>query len=255
MEQTTVHTAAETFDEDAPPHRLVRPEEDQPAVASGSLLAESLRDEIVRVGRKLWERQYVEGNAGNISVRLGSQYILCTPTMICKADMEPGDISLADMAGNILVGHRARTSEIALHLEIYRANPSARAVVHCHPPYATAFAVTGQAPPNGFITEFELFVGPVAMAPYETPGTEAFARTVRPFAARHNTILLANHGVVCWADSATRAEWLVEVLDTYCRTLLIARQIGQPLVPIAPEKIEEILETKRRWGLPDARMG
>jgi L-fuculose-phosphate aldolase len=234
--------------------RQLRPEEEEPAAASASLLAESLRDEILRVGRKLWERQYVDGNGGNISVRLGSKYLLCTPTMISKADMEPADICLSDLEGRILVGNRQRTSELLLHLEIYKANPRARAVVHCHPPHATAFAVTGKAPAGGFISEFEIMVGPVAMAPYETPGTQAFAETVRPFAARHNTILLANHGVVCWAESATRAEWLVEVVDTYCRTLLIARQIGEPLIPIPTEKIEEILAIKRRLGLPDARL-
>ena len=235
-------------------HRALRPEEDAPLVASNSLLAESLREEIVRVGRKLWERQYVDGNGGNISVRLGSKYVLCTPTLMSKGDMETADICLSDLEGNILVGNRMRTSELLLHLEIYKANSNARAVVHCHPPHATAFAVTGQAPPNGYISEYEIFIGPAAMAPYETPGTPAFARTVIPFAEKHNTILLANHGVVCWSDTATHAEWLVEVIDTYCRTLLIARQIGQSLVPIAPEKIEEILALKKRMGLPDARM-
>jgi len=236
-----------------PSHRMARPEEDTPAEAAGSLLAEALRVEIVRVGRKLWERQYVDGNGGNISVRLGSRYVLCTPTLMSKADLEPADICLSDLAGNILVGGRARTSELLLHLEIYKANPRARAVVHCHPPHATAFAVAGQTPPNGYISEYEIFVGPAALAPYETPGTQAFAETVLPFAERHNTILLANHGIVCWSDTATHAEWLVEVVDTYCRTLLIARQIGEPLVPIPPEKIQEILALKRRMGLPDAR--
>jgi L-fuculose-phosphate aldolase len=256
MEQTMI--AATPFVEDEQPHAAprssLRPEEDEPAAAAASLPALALRDEIVRVGRKLWERQYVDGNGGNLSVRLGSRYILCTPTLMSKADMAPEDICLSDLDGNILVGNRLRTSELLLHLEIYKANPRARAVVHCHPPHATAFAVIGEAPPNGFISEYELFVGPAAMAPYETPGSQAFAETVLPFVERHNTILLANHGVVCWSDTVTHAEWLVEVVDTYCRTLLIARQLGRPLIPIPPEKIEEILAIKRRLGLPDARM-
>jgi L-fuculose-phosphate aldolase len=254
MEPLTMDIAGEVADYAAEPlHRLPKPEDGAPDVAAASLLAESLRDEIVRVGRKLWERQYVDGNGGNISVRLGSKYVLCTPTLISKADMEPADICLSDLDGHILAGNRLRTSELLLHLEIYKINPRARAVVHCHPPHATAFAVTGQAPAGGYISEFEIMVGPVAVAPYETPGTQAFAETVRPFAAHHNTILLANHGIVCWAETPTRAEWLVEVVDTYCRTLLIARQIGEPLIPIPAEKIEEILALKRRMGLPDAR--
>ena len=129
--------------------RVPRPEEISPSAAANSFEAEALRAEIISVGRKLWERQYVDGNGGNISVRLGAQYVLCTPTMMSKRDMEPADICLSDLEGKILAGDRPRTSELLLHLEIYKANPRARAVVHCHPPYATAFAITGSAPPMG----------------------------------------------------------------------------------------------------------
>jgi L-fuculose-phosphate aldolase len=223
-------------------------------VATNSFEAHALRQEIIRVGRKLWERQYVDGNGGNISVRLGSKYVLCTPTMLSKGDLEPADICLSDLDGNILAGDRSRTSELLLHLEIYKANSRARAVLHCHPPYATAFAVTGTIPPNGLIPEYEVFIGPAAVAPYETPGTQAFAETVLPFVQDHNTILLSNHGIVCWSDTVTHAEWLAEILDTYCKTYLIAKQIGQPLSFIPESKIREILALKRRLGLPDARM-
>jgi L-fuculose-phosphate aldolase len=140
-------------------------EENLPLEAASSPEAEAFRREIIRVGRKLWERQYVDGNGGNISVRLGSRYVLCTPTMLSKGDLELADICLSDLDGNILAGDRSRTSELLLHLEIYKANARARAVVHCHPPYATAFAVTGSTPPNGLITEYELFIGPAAVAP------------------------------------------------------------------------------------------
>ena len=106
----------------------------------------------------------------------------------------------------------------------------------------------------GMTAEYELFIGPVAVAPYETPGTQAFAETVRPFAQWHNTILLSNHGIVCWADTATHAEWLIEVFETYCRTYLIAQQIGAPISFIPEAKIAEILALKRRLGFPDARL-
>jgi L-fuculose-phosphate aldolase len=230
------------------------PEEVSPSAAANSFEADALRAEIIAVGRKLWERQYVDGNGGNISVRLGSKYVLCTPTMMSKRDLEPADICLSDLDGNILAGDRLRTSELLLHLEIYRANSRARAVVHCHPPYATAFAMTGSTPPIGLIPEYEIFIGPAAVAQYETPGTQAFAETVLPFVQDHNTILLTNHGVVCWADTVTHAEWLTEILDTYCKTYLIAQQIGKPLSFISEDKIAEILAIKRRLGFPDARM-
>ena len=222
------------------------------AVAN-SHAAEILRGEIVEVGRKLWERQYVDGNGGNISARLGSKYLLCTPTMMCKRDMERSDLCLSDLEGRIVAGDRLRTSELLLHLEIYKANARARAIVHCHAPYATAFAMTGSAPPIGLISEYESSIGPAAVAPYEPPGTQAFAETVLPFVKDHNTILLANHGIVCWADTVSHAEWLVETFETYCKTYLIAQQIGRPLRFIPEGKIEEILAVKRRLGLPDAR--
>lgn len=226
-----------------------------PSAAANSFEADALRAEIIRVGRKLWQRQYVDGNGGNISVRLGSKYVLCTPTMMSKGDLEPADICLSDLDGNILAGDRNRTSEILLHLQIYKANQKARAVVHCHPPHATAFAMTGSAPPNGYISEYEYFIGLAAVAPYETPGTQAFAETILPFVQDHNTILLTNHGVVCWADTVTHAEWLVEIIDTYCRTFLIAEQIGRPLTRISEGKLAELLVLKRRAGLPDPRLG
>jgi len=234
--------------------RVPKPEEGSPSAVFNSFEAESLRDEIIRTGRKLWDRQYVDGNGGNISCRVGADYVLCTPTMISKRDMTPGDICLSDMEGNIVAGNRLRTSELLLHLQIYRANSRARAVVHCHPPYATAFSLTGTVPPVGLISEYEIFIGPTAITRYETTGTQAFAETVLPFVKDHNTILLANHGVVCWSDTVTHAEWLVEILESYCKTCVIAQQINKPLKQIPEEKIQEILALKSRLGFPDARM-
>jgi L-fuculose-phosphate aldolase len=229
-------------------------ESPSPLAAANSAEADALRMEIIEVGRKLWERQYVDGNGGNISARLGSHYLLCTPTMMSKRDMEPADICLSDLDGNIVAGDRLRTSELLLHLEIYKGNPSASAVVHCHAPYATAFAVTGTLPPVGLVSEYETSIGPAALAPYETPGTQAFAETVRPFVRDHNTILLSNHGIVCWADTVSHAEWFVETFENYCRTILIAQQIGKPMRFLPANKIEELLAIKRRLGLPDARL-
>jgi L-fuculose-phosphate aldolase len=195
----------------------------------------------------------VDGNGGNISFRISRDYILCTPTMCSKADLTPAHISLVNFDNQRVSGSHAHTSEILLHLEIYNAVPEARAVIHCHPPHASAYAITGLIPPGEIIPEQEVFVGPVATAPYDTPGTKSFAETVLPFVRSHNTILLQNHGVVCWADTVTHAEWCVEVLDTYCRTILLASQLGKPIQRIPADKIPELLAIKQRLGLPDAR--
>lgn len=213
--------------------------------------AKAIKNEICAAGRKLWMRQYVDGNGGNISYRLGPNAILCTPTLVSKFDLTPEDICLVDLDGNQLAGGKRRSSELLLHLEIYKAVPEAKAVVHCHPPHATAYAITGCLPPNLIIPEFEVIVGNVAVAPYETPGTKAFAETVLPYVKTHNTMLLANHGIVCWADTVTRAEWCAEVLDTYCWTLMLAAQLGAPILRISEERGADLRALRKKLGLPE----
>jgi L-fuculose-phosphate aldolase len=214
----------------------------------------TIKEEIIRTGRKLWERQYVDGNGGNISARLSENYVVCTPTLCSKGDMRIEDLSLIDMENRQIIGSRPQSSEMLLHLEIYKAVPIAQSVIHCHPPYATAHAIAGVIPVGNLVPEQEVFVGPVALTPYETPGTMEFARTIHPVVRQHNTILLANHGVVCWADTVTHAEWYIEVVDTYCKTVMIASQLKSPLPEIPSNKIADLLAIKERLGLPDARI-
>ncbi len=215
--------------------------------------AEQIKAEICAVGQKLWQRAYVDGNGGNISYRIGENAVICTPTLLSKGDMAPNDLCLVDLEGNQLVGCRPRTSEILMHLEIYKAEPKAKGVVHCHPPHATAYAITGQVPPTCVIPECEVFVGKVALVPYETPGTQNFADLVIPYVKDHNSILLGNHGIVCWADTVTHAEWFAEVLNTYCQTLILAQQLGAPVSHFSNEKAADLMAIKKRLGLPDAR--
>lgn len=224
----------------------VTPRWEEPDEWFQSAEACDFKEEIVAVGRKLWERQYVDGAGGNISVRLGPKYVLCTPTMLSKRDLTPDDICMTDLEGNLLRGHRAKTSELRLHLAIYRASPRAAAVVHCHPPYATAWSLTEEGPPEGYLVEQEIFVGRVPIAPYETPGTDEFANTVLPFVKECNSVLLSNHGIVCWAETVTRAEWMVEIVDTYCHTLSIASQLGAPIRKISAAKMMDIEMTRQR---------
>jgi len=217
--------------------------------------AEAIKQEICAVGRKLWQRSYVDGNGGNISYRIGPNEVICTPTLISKADLKPEDLCMVDLEGTQLVGSRPRTSEILLHLEIYKAVPEAKAAVHCHPPHATAYAITGRIPPSCVIPEYEVFIGTVAISPYETPGTQKFAETVIPYVRHHNTVLLSNHGIICWADTVTHAEWYAEVVDTYCWTLMLADQLGAPITRIPEDKTMDLLAIKKKLGLPDARFG
>jgi L-fuculose-phosphate aldolase len=215
--------------------------------------AEAVKNEICAVGRKLWLRQFVDGNGGNISYRIGPNEVICTPTLVSKYDLTPEDMSMVDLEGHQVGGTKPCTSEILLHLEIFKAVPEAKACVHCHPPHATAYAITGKVPPNLVIPEFEVFIGKVAISPYETPGTHEFAQTVLPYVRSHNTVLLANHGIICWADTVTHAEWYAEVLETYCWTLMLASQLGAPISYISEEKGADLLAIKKKLGLPDSR--
>jgi L-fuculose-phosphate aldolase len=215
--------------------------------------AEAVKQEICAVGRKLWMRQFVDGNGGNISYRIGPNEIICTPTLVSKFDLKPEELCMVDLDGKQIAGTKPRTSEILLHLEIYKAVPEAKSAVHCHPPHATAYAITGRVPPNLVIPEFEVFVGKVAISPYKTPGTIEFAQTVIPFVKEHNTVLLANHGIICWADTVTHAEWYAEVLETYCWTLMLANQLGTPISHITEQQGADLLAIKKTLGLPDIR--
>ena len=229
------------------------PMTDSPRIAESfySRAALDIKDEICSVGRKLWLRGFVDGNGGNISYRVGENEVICTPTLFSKFDMAPDDLCLIDLEGKQLAGRTQPTSEVRLHLEVYKNSPQAKAVVHCHSPYATAYAICGCVPPPSISSEFDVFIGRVALANYETPGTREFAETVRPYVAHHNAILLANHGVLCWADTPTHAEWYVENLEAFCQTFLIARQFGVPYSRIPKEKAEALKSIREKQGLPD----
>lgn len=207
----------------------------------------TLRQEICEVGRRLYARGFAAGNDGNISCRLADGLVLCTPTLICKGFMQPDDLCTVDFTGEQLSGARPRTSEILLHLEIYRSDPAAQAVVHCHPPHATAFGVARVDIPSGILPEVEIFLGVVPRADYETPGGDDFAATIRPFLGRANTVILSNHGTVAWSSSVERAYWNTEILDAYCRILLLARQLGH-VERLPAEKVHELLRLKERFG-------
>ncbi|MEW6742381.1 MAG: class II aldolase/adducin family protein [Planctomycetota bacterium] len=206
-----------------------------------------VKREICEIGRRVYARQFAAGNDGNISCRISDNIVVCTPTQICKGFMNADDLCTIDMEGKQLSGMRKPTSETQLHLEIYRGDPKVRAVVHCHPPHATAFGMAGEDIPTCILPEVEVFLGVVPRAGYETPGGQSFAEGVRPFVGRANTVVLSNHGTVSWGPTLERAYWHTEILDAYCRMLLLAKQVGG--IHRLPEpKVDELLDLKERFG-------
>jgi L-fuculose-phosphate aldolase len=206
-----------------------------------------LRQDICEIGRRVYARQFAAASDGNISCRLSRDVVLCTPTQICKGFMQPADLCTVDLDGKQLAGQRPRTSEVLLHLEIYKADPSAAAVVHCHPPHATAFGVARVDIPSCVLPEVEIFLGIIPRAEYETPGSPAFAATVRPFIGKANTVVLSNHGTVSWGPTLERAYWHTEILESYCRVLLLAQQLGH-VERLPARKVNELLALRERLG-------
>ncbi len=216
----------------------------------------ALKLQICDVGRRLWQRAYVDGNGGNIAIRVGEDIALCTPTLVSKGFMKPEDMCLVDLDGKQLAGTKKRTSEILMHLQIMKQQPKALATAHCHPPHATAFAVAGVEPPTCMIPEIEVFIGKVPLAPYRTPGTPEMGKLVADLVDKHNTVLMGNHGAVSWSHvSVEDAYFKMEILEAYCRTVWVASQLGQPLKTFTAEQLKDLLRIKQGLGIPDPRIG
>jgi L-fuculose-phosphate aldolase len=220
-----------------------------------SSYAQGLKEQLCDIGRRLWQREYVDGNGGNIAIRVGEDIALCTPTLVSKGFMKCEDMCLVDFEGNQLCGVKKRTSEILMHLQIMKQQPKAVATCHCHPPYSTGFAVAGVLPPTCMIPEFEVFAS-VAIAPYRTPGTPEMGKLVAELADKHNTILMANHGVVSWShNNLEDAYFKMEILEAYCRTILVTAQVGRPANTMTPAQLQDLLKIKQSLGIPDPRHG
>ncbi|QDU78879.1 Methylthioribulose-1-phosphate dehydratase [Polystyrenella longa] len=211
-----------------------------------------LKEQICEIGRRVYNKDFAAANDGNISIRVGENEVLCSPTMICKGFMKPEDICMVDLDGNQLAGTRKRTSEILLHLTIMKERPDVKAVVHCHPPHATAFAVAREPIPQCVLPEVEVFMGEVPMAPYETPGGQEFADTVKPFLKSTNTIILTGHGTVTFGKDLEDAYWKTEILDAYCRILLLSKQLGK-INYFSEGEQRELLDLKKKLGFDDPR--
>jgi L-fuculose-phosphate aldolase len=212
-----------------------------------------LREEMCEVGRRLYNKGFAAANDGNISYRLDENRVLCTPTRVSKGFMKPDDLCIVDMEGKQVSGKRKRSSEILLHLAILKARPDVRSCVHCHPPHATAFAVAHEPIPKCTMPEFEVFLGEVAITPYETPGGQAFADTVIPYVKDTDTIILANHGTITAGTDLMDAYFKTEIIDAYCRILILTKQLGR-VNYYSDEKAAELLRLKPNLGIRDVRL-
>jgi L-fuculose-phosphate aldolase len=215
--------------------------------------AHSLKVQICEMGKRLWAREYVDGNGGNMAIRVGEDIAICTPTLVSKGSLKPEDMCLVDFEGTQLLGTKKRTSEILMHLQMMKHQPKAVATCHCHPPYATAFAIVGEAPPTCMLPEYEVFCS-VGVAPYRTPGSPEMGKLVAELTDQYNTILMANHGVVTWShNNIEEAYWRMEIIEAYCRTIIVAAQLGKPINTFTGQQMKDILNIKKSLGYVDPR--
>src|SRR3989440_9709342 len=212
-----------------------------------------IKEQLCDIGRRIWIKGFCAGNEGNHSYRIAPDRFLCTPTGISKGNLKPDDICTVDGEGKQISGKRKRTSEFLMHAAIYKARSDVNAVIHSHPPHATAFAVAGVDLPTCIHPEAEVFLGPVKTAKYVTPGDKRLGESIEPFVKDSNTILLQSHGVVCYSQSLEQAYYQLEIVDAYARILILTKQLGS-VRPLDGAEMKELLELKARFGLKDPRV-
>ncbi len=203
-----------------------------------------LRADIVRVCRRLDARGLIAGPDGNVSVRLDDGNVLVTPAGWTKGELEEGDLVVVDAAGHLVSGNHRPSSEVQMHVRIYRRRPDVRAVIHAHPPTATAFAVAGEDFLTPVLPEVVLQMGGVPLVPYTTPGGEGLADGFESFLPHHDAFLMANHGATTVGPTLAIAQQRMESLEHAARILFAARQLGR-VRPLSDAQAAELLAAFR----------
>jgi len=204
------------------------------------------RKQIVEIGKLMYERSYVVSSDGNISVRLDENTVLATPTMTSKGRMTEDSLALTDMEGKPLSDKRA-SSELAMHLLIYRERPDIKAVCHAHPPHGTAFAVAGLAIDKPILSEVILTLGCVPLTEYGTPSTDELTEAMKPYVAHHNALLMANHGAVAYGESLWQAWDRLETLEHTAKIAILAKALGGAN-DLPSDAIEKLINIREKAG-------
>ena len=213
------------------------------------MTAESaLRADIVEVGRRLYARAYTASNDGNISVRLGGDRLLMTPKSVCKGFMTPDMMCITDLEGRKLQGDRDPSSEMLMHLEVYRQRPDVQAVVHAHPPIATGFAVAGIPLNKAVLAEVLTTLGSIPIAEYATPSTSELPAAVRKYIKAHDGMLLANHGALTAGADLFAAYYKMETIEHFAKISLVARLLGGENL-IAREEVDRLQGLRGTYGI------
>ena len=208
----------------------------------------TLRRDLVRAGKRLYKLGFMPGTSGNLSVRLDSKFILATPTGVSKSTLSKEDMVIVDLEGKQYSGSRKVTSEIGMHLAVYNRRDDISAVVHSHPPIATAFACAGRALDEPLCSEAIMTLGSVPLAPYATTGTEEVADSLAEYIPEHEAILMANHGVVTYGKTLMDAFMKMETVEHFAQITLVVSQLGSAS-PIRKDQLAALLDARTRYVL------
>ena len=215
---------------------------------SSSRAEEPIRADIVEVGRRLYARAYVASNDGNISVRLDGERLITTPKSVSKGFMTADMMVVVDYSGRKIGGDREPSSELPMHLEIYRSRPDVNAVVHAHPPLATGFAVAGIPLTRAVLAEVITTLGSIPIAEYATPSTSELPDAVRKYIKAHDGLLLANHGAVTCGRDVMSAYYKMETIEHFAKISLVARLLGREHL-ISREEVDRLQGLRGMYGI------
>ena len=209
---------------------------------------EAKRD-ILEVGRRMYAKNFVASNDGNISCKVSDHTLWCTPTGVSKGYMTDEMLVLMDLDGNVLRGSWKPSSEMKMHLRVYKENPSVKAVVHAHPPVSTSFAIAGIPLNRAILTEAVMGVGEIPLAPYAMPGTQEVPDSIAPYVKTHNGCLLANHGALTWGSSVMEAWMRMESVEYYATVSMYTGNIIGQANELTCDQVDRLIERRENSGI------
>ncbi|WP_313800152.1 class II aldolase/adducin family protein [Cytobacillus sp.] len=204
---------------------------------------------ICEIGRRIYNKNFVAANDGNISIKVGPNTIWTTPTGVSKGFMTPDMMVKMDLSGKVISGKMKPSSEVKMHLRVYNENPEVNAVVHAHPPVATSFAIAGINLDKPVSPEAVVLLGTVPVAPYATPGTQEVPDSIAPYCKDYNAVLLANHGALTWGSDLIQAYYRMESLEHYALMLMYSNNIINKANELSCSQISDLINIRESMGI------